>query len=72
MAFILGDCGASLVLTDAAFHRLAADAAEDDGIRVVDVSAQVGRPYADLLDGPAIGSPVDGLAAITVDESAWR
>ncbi|NVI88351.1 AMP-binding protein [Actinomadura sp. BRA 177] len=70
VAFILGDCGASLVLTDAAFHRLAADAAEDDGIRVVDVSAQVGRPYADLLDGPAIGSPVDGLAAITVDESA--
>lgn len=70
VTFILRDCGASLVITDAAFHRLAADAAEDDGIRVVDVSAQAGLPYADLLHGPVAGSPAEELAALTVDESA--
>ena len=69
VAFILRDCGASLVITDAAFHGLAAGAAEEDGIRVVDVSAQPGRPCADLLDGPAAASPADELAASAVDES---
>ncbi|TDC86650.1 AMP-binding protein [Actinomadura sp. 7K507] len=70
VAFILRDCGASLVLTDAAYHRLAAGAAKDDGIRVVDVSAQAGPAHAGLLDGPAASSPADELAAIGLDEAA--
>lgn len=69
VTFILRDCGASLVLTDAAFGRLATAAAEDDGIRVVNVSGQVGRPGADPLDGPATSPPADALASISVDES---
>ena len=69
-AFILRDCGASLVLADAACERLAADAAADRGIRVVRVSAEEDEPAADPPGVPAAGSPADELAALAVDESA--
>jgi fatty-acyl-CoA synthase len=68
VTYILRDCGASLVLTDAAYGGLAAGAAEEDGIRVVDVSATAERLAADPPDGPAAGSPADELAAIDVAE----
>ncbi|TDC68521.1 long-chain-fatty-acid--CoA ligase [Actinomadura sp. GC306] len=70
VAYILRDCGAALVLADAAYGGLAADAAKEDGVRVVDVTAPDGPLGEDLLNGHTTGSPADELAAIEVDEHA--